>query len=209
MDNTKKTHKNRLWRHLGKVFLAGTLAAIPLVGTYFVFRFLFDVLDGVFQPVIKFIFGRSLPGAGLVALIILVYLLGLLATNIFGRRLINWLDGVISRAPIIKYVYSGARQAVDSLRGIGNMSFKRVVVVEFPKVGMYSMGFITGKPVDFNGQNKVPVFIPHTPNPMTGFLVLLSPEQIIDTQMTVEEAMKMVLSGGLISPESIGLHVTN
>jgi uncharacterized membrane protein len=143
-----------------------------------------------------------------VALVIVIYLLGLLATNVIGRRLIKWLDGIISRTPLIRYVYSAARQAVDSLHGLQGMAFKKVVIVEFPKTGMYSLGFVTGKAVDLEGQTKVPVFIPHTPNPMTGFLVLLSTEQIIDTNMTVEDAMKMVLSGGLLSPEAIGLNET-
>jgi uncharacterized membrane protein len=82
--------------------------------------------------------------------------------------------------------------------------FKKVVIVEFPKAGMYSLAFVTGQPVEFKGQKKIPLFIPHTPNPMTGFLVLLSTDQIIDTDMTIEDAMKMVLSGGLLSPKAIG-----
>jgi uncharacterized membrane protein len=77
------------------------------------------------------------------------------------------------------------------------------VIVEFPKTGMYSLAFVTGKPVDFKGQKKIPLFIPHTPNPMTGFLVLLSSNEIIDTDMSIEDAMKMILSGGLLSPETI------
>ena len=104
-----------------------------------------------------------------------------------------------------KYIYSAAKQVVDSLHQLQGVPFKKVVIVEFPKItGMYSLAFITGKAVDFKGQRRIPVFIPHTPNPMTGFLVLLSEEQIIDTDMTMEEAMKMVLSGGLLSPEAIG-----
>jgi uncharacterized membrane protein len=195
--------KNSWLINLRNVLIAGTLVAIPLVGTYFVFRFLFDVLDGIFQPIIRYILGRSLPGVGLVALIILVYLLGLIATNVFGKRFLHWADSVISRMPIIKYVYSAAREAVDSLHRLQSVSFKKVVIVEFPKADMYSIGFITGKAVDLKGQNKIPIFIPHTPNPMTGFLVFLSQEQIIDTDITVEDAMKMILSGGLVSPETI------
>jgi uncharacterized membrane protein len=202
----KKSQKQTsgLLRHLARTFLAGILVAIPLVVTYFVLRFLFVSLDGIFQPVVKFFLGRSLPGVGLVALIILVYLLGLIAANVIGRTLIHWFDAGMSRTPVIKYIYSAAKQVVDSLRRLQGVPFKKVVIVEFPKVGMYSLAFVTGKPVDFKGQTKIPLFIPHTPNPMTGFLVLLSAEQIIDTDMSIEDAMKMVLSGGLLSPEVIG-----
>ena len=204
MEMKSQKHKSGWLRHLGNTFLVGILTSIPLVATYFVLRFLFVSLDGIFQPVVKFFLGRSLPGVGLVALIILVYLLGLIAANVIGRTLIRWFDAGMSRAPVIKYIYSAAKQVVDSLRRLQGVPFKKVVIVEFPKTGMYSLAFITGKAVDFKGQRRIPVFIPHTPNPMTGFLVLLSEEQIIDTDITMEEAMKMVLSGGLLSPEAIG-----
>jgi uncharacterized membrane protein len=154
--------------------------------------------------VVKFFVGRSLPGVGLVALIILVYLLGLIATNVIGRTLIRWFDAGMSRTPIIKYIYSGSKQVVDSLRRLQGVPFRKVVIVEFPKVGMYSLAFVTGQPVEFKEQKQIPLFVPHAPNPMTGFLVLLSEEQIIETDMTIEDAMKMVLSGGLLSPETIG-----
>jgi uncharacterized membrane protein len=190
-------------RHTRNVFLAGFLAAIPLVVTYLVFRWLFEALDGIFQPAINFLIGRTLPGVGLVAVLILIYLLGMVATNVIGRRLVRWLDSFMSHVPIIQYVYKPAKQVVDSLRGLRQVPFKKVVIVEFPKVDMYSLGFITGKAIDLNGQQKVPVFIPHTPNPMTGFLVLLAAEDIIDTDMSIENAMRMVLSGGLLSPETI------
>ena len=204
MEKKSQKQTSGLLRHLGTTFLAGILVAIPLVATYFVLRFLFVALDGIFQPVVKFFLGRSLPGVGLVALIILVYLLGLIAANVIGRTLIRWFDAGMSRTPVIKYVYSAAKQVVDSFRRLQGVPFKKVVIVEFPKVGMYSLAFVTGQPVDFKGEKKVPPFIPHTPNPMTGFLVLLSAEQIIDTDMSIEDAMKMVLSGGLLSPETIG-----
>lgn len=204
MEKTSQKRTSGWLRHLGNTFLVGILTSIPLVATYFVLRFLFVALDGIFQPVIKFFLGRSLPGVGLVALIILVYLLGLIATNVIGRTLIRWFDAGMSRTPIIKYIYSAAKQVVDSLRRLQGVPFKKVVIVEFPKTGMYSLAFVTGKPVDFKGQKKIPIFIPHTPNPMTGFLVLLSAEQIIDTDISMEDAMKMVLSGGLLSPEAIG-----
>ena len=203
MENVTPIKKTGFLRHLRNVLLAGTLIAIPLVGTYFVFKFLFELLDGIFKPLIDHYLKRSVPGVGLVALVILVYLLGLIATNVIGKRFIQWLEGIIARTPIIKYVYSAAREAVDSLRRLQSVPFKQVVIVEFPKAGMYSLGFITGKAIDFKGIEKIPVFIPHTPNPMTGFLVLLSTKDIINTDITVEDAMKMVLSGGLVSPEKI------
>jgi uncharacterized membrane protein len=209
LERVKQQQASSWLRHTRNVFLAGILAAIPLVVTYLIFRWLFETLDGIFQPAIIFFIGRSLPGVGLVAVVILVYILGLITTNLIGRRLIRWVDAMMCRAPVIQYVYTAARQVVDAVRGLRQVPFKKVVIVEFPKAGMYSLGFVTGKAIDFREQKKVPVFIPHTPNPMTGFLVLLSAEDILDTDLTIEDAMRMVLSGGLLSPEAITQPVTH
>ena len=209
LERVKQQQASSWLRHTRNVFLAGILAAIPLVVTYLIFRWLFETLDGIFQPAIIFFIDRSLPGVGLVAVVILVYILGLITTNVIGRRLIRWVDAMMCRAPVIQYVYTAARQVVDAVRGLRQVPFKKVVIVEFPKAGMYSLGFVTGKAIDFRGQKKVPVFIPHTPNPMTGFLVLLSAEDILDTDLTIEDAMRMVLSGGLLSPEAITQPVTH
>ncbi|MFH1381671.1 MAG: DUF502 domain-containing protein [Chloroflexota bacterium] len=203
MPTKKQRQPSRWLQHIRNVFLTGIVAVVPLVVTYLVFRWLFDAIDGMFQPLIKLLIGRTIPGVGLVVVIILVYLVGLIATNVVGRRLVQGFDAVISRTPIIQYVYAAAREVVNALRGLRRVSFKEVVVVEFPKAGMYSLGFITGHPLDFRGQKKVPVFVPHTPNPMTGFLVMLAAEDIIDTDLTIEEAMRMILSGGLLTPEEI------
>lgn len=205
---TEKQRKPSRWlRHTRDIFLTGILAAIPVVVTYLIFRWLFDVLDGIFQPAIRYLTGQTLPGAGLVALVVLVYVLGLVATNVVGRRLVHGINALLSRTPVIQYVYSAATEVVTAVRGLKQVPFKRVVVVEFPKVGNYSLGFVTGKPIDFKGEPKIPLFIPHTPNPMTGFLVMIAAEDIIDTDITVDEAMRMVLSGGLLSPDSITKHV--
>ncbi len=203
MAKVKQRQPHKWLQHTRGVFLAGILAAVPLVVTYLVFRWLFLEVDGIFQPAIILLIGRSLPGVGLVGVVLLVYLLGLIMANVVGRRLIRGVDAMMSRTPVIQYVYTAARQVVNALRSLKQVPFKQVVIVEFPKVGMYSLGFVTSKPIDFRGQMKVPVFIPHTPNPMTGFLVLLAAEDILDTDLTIDDAMRMVLSGGLLSPQTI------
>lgn len=195
----------RSLRHFRNVFLAGVLVAVPLAVTYLVFRWLFDALDGIFQPIVRIVFGHDLPGVGLVGLVVLVYLLGIIATNFIGRQVIRGMDSVLSRTPMVQYVYKSAREVVDAVRNLRKVPFKQVVIVEFPKVGMHSLAFVTGKPIIVGDEEKIPLFVPHTPNPMTGFLVLLPAEDIIDTNLSVDEAMRMVLSGGLLSPDKIAL----
>ena len=109
LEKVKQHQPSRWLRHTRSVFLAGILAAVPLGVTYLVFRWLFLELDSVFQPAIIFFIGRSLPGVGLVAVVLLVYLLGLIMTNVVGRRLIRGFDSMMCRAPIIQYVYAAAR----------------------------------------------------------------------------------------------------
>jgi len=128
LEKTNQKRKGSLPRHLRNVFLAGILTAIPLVATYFVLRFLFVALDGIIQPIIKIIFGRSLLGVGLVALIILVYLLGLIATNVLGKSLMRWFDAGMSRTPVVKYIYTATRQFVDCVRQLQGVPFKKVSV---------------------------------------------------------------------------------
>ncbi len=195
-----KKRPSRL-RHLRSVFLAGVFIAIPLVVTYLIFRWLFDVLDGVFQPLIVHFLGYRLPGVGLVALVVLVYLLGLLGTNVVGRQLVRMLNGVLNRTPIIQYVYSASAEVVASIRRLKEVPFKRVVLVQFPRAGTYSVAFVTGKAIDLNAEKRVPVFVPTSPTPWTGFVILLPPNEITDTDLTIDEAMRMVVSGGLLSPE--------
>ncbi len=193
MNKVKERQKSKLLQHTRNAFLTGILAAVPLLVTYLVFRWLFLALDNIFQPAIIFLVGRSLPGVGLVAVVLLVYLLGLIMTNIVGRRLVGAVNSMMCRAPVIGSIYGpAATEVVNAVRSLKQVPFKKVVIVEFPKLGMYSLGFVTGKPVDFRGQRRVPLFIPHTPTPMTGFLVLLSDEDILDTDLTVDEAKLLI-----------------
>ncbi|MFC2044681.1 DUF502 domain-containing protein [Chloroflexota bacterium] len=190
-------------QHTRNAFLAGIIAAIPLVVTYLVLRWLFLTLDDIFQPVIIFLIDRTLPGVGIVAIIVLIYLLGLVTTNIVGHRILNWINSIMSRAPIIRYIYEPATQVVNALRSLKQIPFKKVVIVEFPRTGMYSLAFVTGLPVDIKGQKKVPLFVPNVPNPLSGFLLMISAEDIVDTNLTIDEAMRMLLSAGLLSKENI------
>ncbi|MBI2957494.1 MAG: DUF502 domain-containing protein [Chloroflexi bacterium] len=199
----RKPARNSVVRHVRNVFIAGTLIAVPVAVTYLVFRWLFDTLDGILQPIIVLTVGRPLPGVGLVGLLVVVYLLGLVAANVFGRRLIRAFDAMLCRLPIVQYPYTAARQVVDSVRSLQKAPFKQVVIIEFPRAGVQSVAFVTGKPFPVGGEQRIPVFVPTAPNPISGFLLLVPPKDLIDTRMAVDEAMRMVVSGGLLSPNVI------
>ncbi len=204
MEKPKPIASNPWLPRVRNVFLTGVLVAIPLAATYLVFKWMFDTLDGIFQPLIVLLLGRELPGVGLVAVVVLVYIVGLIATNVGGKVIIQAMDAIMCRMPVIHWVYQPARQVVDAMRRLKQAPFNRVVLVEFPKADMYALAFVTGKPVEIKGQMRVPVFIPHVPNPMTGFLLLLKPEDLVDTEMTVEDTMRVIVSAGLLATETLG-----
>ena len=195
--------RGRSIRHIRNVLLAGILVAVPVVVTYLVFRWLFETLDGILQPIVNLAVGRPSRGAGLIALVIVVYLLGLVTTNVFWRRIIRGVDVMLCRMPVVQYVYSSARQVVDAIRNLRKTPFKRVVIVEFPRQGVQSIAFVTSKAIDVKGETRLAVFVPTAPNPLSGFVVLMSPADVTDTDLSVDEALRMVLSGGLLSPDRI------
>ena len=141
----------------------------------------------------------------------LVYLVGVMAGNIGGRRLINYGESLLGRVPIVRPIYNSIKQIVDSFSTSGKTPFKRVVVVEFPMKGTRTIGFVTNESTDERGEKLLYIFIPTTPNPTSGFLQIVREKDTIQVDMSVNNALKMVISGGAVLPEEIRdkLSVTN
>lgn len=194
---------SRFGRHLRRRLLAGVLVAVPLVVTYLVFNWLFRFADGLLQPYIELAAGRRLPGVGIAGALVILYILGYLGTNVLGRWLLHSMDAVLSRTPIAGLVYKAAKQVVDAIRVSRETPFKRVVLVEFPTKGIWSIAFATGKAIDVGGEKTQPVFIATTPNPTSGYLLLYPEAEVRPTTLTVDEAIRMVVSGGFASPSTI------
>ncbi len=185
--------------------VAGILVAVPLGITYFVVKTLFLFFDGILKPVVPDIFGRSIPGLGIVGVIVVVFLLGLLTTNVLGRKLLSMLSSLLGQTPIVSNVYSAAKQVMDAMRLSGASPFKRVVIVQYPRNGLKCVGFATGPAVEVEGQRMLPIYIPTAPNPTSGFVILFPEDQVVFTDMSPDAAFRMVVSGGMVSPTSIGV----
>jgi uncharacterized membrane protein len=198
-----------LAKHLRKMFGTGLLVVIPLGITIFILRFLFDVADGVLAPFIKktvtFFFGEGsyIPGLGMIAGLIVVYVAGLLATNVFGRRLVDFWDRLLSRIPVVKSIYLSSKQLTHVFSQGGKSSFRRSVYVEFPKEGCFSIAFITNTVRAESGKRYHTLFIPTSPNPTSGYVLILEEDKVFPTAFGVEEAMKIIMSGGMVTPEVI------
>jgi len=166
-------------------------------------KFVFELLDGFLRPWIAQVW-RPLPGVGLTVLLLLVLAVGVVVRSFVGHRIIHLYESVLNRLPFARSVYAGAKQLVEALSAGGGRSFRSVVLVEFPRDGCYALGFVT---CDGMGevQLKTPgtvtnVFVPTTPNPTSGFLILVPKQTLIPLSMTVEEAIKLIVSGGLVAP---------
>ena len=193
--------------HFQRTLGAGVLVILPIGITVLVLKFFFDLLDPVLEPLVDLLPGRSVTGTGLVALIVLIYLLGLFGALVVGRRLIGVGHRVMEVIPVVKGIYGTTRMAIAILsknqNGNSNgdlddgQQYAGVVLIEYPRAGIMSIGLITSSMLDTNGEEVLSVYIPTTPIPSSGFLVIVSASEVTRTEMSVEDAMRVVISGGI------------
>jgi uncharacterized membrane protein len=188
---------------LRRDFLAGIFVIVPLVVTVLIFKWLFESIDGILAPAVEAIFGRPIPGIGFIAIILLVYIAGLIATNVVSGKAVRRAESLLAQVPVIGDIYNILRQISESIMMPHKDGFKEVVLVEFPRPGMRTIGFVTNRIMDSSGQGLVNVYIPTTPNPTSGYLEIIPENDVVHTNISVDEAIKMVVSGGMVSPEVI------
>ena len=196
----------RVIGHFQRTLVAGILVMLPIGITALVLKFIFDLLTPILQPITDLLPGPDLYGTGLVALLLLIYVVGLVAAFVVGRRIIGFAHRAMEVIPVVKGIYSTTRTAVELLsnnnRSNGANSIDRysgVVLIDFPRPGIRSIGLITSQMYDAEGQEVLSVFVPTTPIPSSGYLVIVPTSQVTHLDMSVEEAMTVVVSGGILS----------
>ena len=195
---------NKVFRHLRTFIFRGLLAVIPLVLVYFVVRFLYLTVDQRVAGLVEKRVGFAIPGLGVVIVLVILYLLGLAASNWAGKQFFNIIDRVSGRIPLVKTIYNLGKQLGKALGLPEKQAFRRVVMVEFFRPGLWSVGFVTGSVADkATGEKSLKVFIPTAPNPTAGFMVVVREEAVRPLDWTVQEAMNAILSGGVAGPDSI------
>ena len=194
--------------HLRHTLGAGILVAVPLGITLFILRFLFHFADGILAPYIHFflrqVFGFDfyIPGTGVVFGLITLYLAGLLMTNVMGRYLVHRWDNFLARIPLVKTVYFSARQVMEILsRSRDKQTFRRAVFIDWPTKDSFAVAYVTNESVDASGRREYTCFIPTSPNPTTGFVLVMEESRVYPAEMSVEDAMKIVMSIGMVVPE--------
>ncbi len=191
-------------KHLRLYVLRGLLALIPIGLTIFTIRIIYVFIDKRVMEAVDQYIGYRIPGLGLLLFIVFLYCVGMVTSNVLGKRLFSVLDQITSKIPLAKIAYQVGKQISDTLSLPERQIFKKVVLVDYFKPDSWVIGFVTGEIMDEEfGETRLKVFIPTVPNPTSGFLVILKESQTKNPNWTVEEAMKMVISGGIIGPEII------
>jgi uncharacterized membrane protein len=187
-----------------RIFTTGLLTILPLAITIYVFYLVFNFLDNLVGDMIEAVLNFRIPGAGFAAGLLLIMLIGFIASNIIGSRLIGYFDTLLRRVPIARGIYTGAKQIIDAFTLQGKNAFQKVVLLEYPRKGIYVIGFVTGSSKgEIQGKTReetLNIFVPTTPNPTSGMLILAPLHEVTELEMTVEEGMKVIISGGLFSP---------
>lgn len=185
-----------MWKKIKKWFLSGIAVVLPVAVTVFVLIWLFNLLDGILRSLIDRIFGVNIPGLGLLALLIIIFLIGMFTSNFVGRKITGWFEKLIGNIPLIKAVYNPIRKIISGLSSEKADSFQKVVLVEFPQKGRKSIGFITNSNFSVDEKDNISVFIPTTPNPTNGFLIIVDRKDVEVLDMTVNEGLNAVVSIG-------------
>ncbi|MEN6333352.1 MAG: DUF502 domain-containing protein [Phycisphaerales bacterium] len=207
---------------LSRRLASGMLVLVPLGVTILIAGWLFRLAASLLRPVVKHAFDmmethhwiRALPVGetrsdfyvslfAVLLLLILLYLVGGLGEHLIGRRLIAAWEAIWMKIPLARTIYGATRQVMEALSQPQGAAFKSVVVVDFPYPGLKAIGFLTGHVEDAHGRQYAKVLIPTTPNPTTGFLELIPVEDVLVTDLAIEDGFKMLISGGIVSPEDL------
>lgn len=208
-------------RHVRTHFVRGLLIVLPAIITFWLLRILFSAVSSNVTPwVLRALAAGGVPWLddwharylvpviGLVLTLMLIYLIGLLAANLVGQRVLSWFEGGVLKIPFVKSIYGGARQLLDAFGSGTKGTFTRVVLVPYPRAGVFTVGFVTSEvrvelPVGDNLVSAVMVFLPTTPNPTSGWLAIVPETDLIDFDLSIEEGVKLIVSGGIVTPAAM------
>lgn len=201
-----------------RYFITGLLIWVPLVITAWVLSVIVNTLDQslhllpeVMHP--KNLFGFSIPGVGALLTLGMILLTGLLATNFIGEKLVRWWNALLSRIPVVNSVYKAVKQVSDTLFAPNGNAFRKALLVQYPREGSWTIAFLTGTPGGdiknhLDGQ-YVSVYVPTTPNPTSGFFLMMPAKDVVELEMSVDEALKYIISMGVVAPPPHPRVITN
>ena len=212
----------RVLAHVRRHLLRGLMLILPLVVTIWLLGLLFSAINDLVSPPLRWALERgglatedwfhrfAVPFMSVLLTVFFVYGLGWISSNLIGRRLVGWIESYILRVPVVRGIYGSARQLLHAFRATTQRTFSQVVMMEYPRKGMWAIGFVTNDSpheipqVEGGSLATLPVFLPTTPNPTSGWMILVPTRDLLVLDLTVEEAIKLIVSGGIVSPHNLG-----
>jgi len=197
--------------NLRRYLIAGLLVWLPIIVTVLILKFLIDLVDrtllllpAAVQP--EHLIGFRIPGLGLVLSGVVLFATGMVVTNLMGRSMVKLWEGLLARIPVVRAIYSASKQLTETLFSGKGKSFRKVVMVRYPHPGTWTLAFLTGDGMrEANaktGKDLVNVFVPTTPNPTSGFFLMVPREDMLELEMSVDAGIKLILSAGAVVPET-------
>ncbi len=201
-----------------RYFITGLLIWVPLVITGWVLSLIVNTLDQSLRLLPSSVHpqtlvGFAIPGAGAVLTLAMIFLTGLLAANFIGQKLVVWWEKFLARIPVVNSVYNSVKQVSDTLFSPNGNAFRKALLVQYPREGSWTVAFLTGAPggdiVNHLSGEHVSVYVPTTPNPTSGFFLMMPAKDVVELDMTVDEALKYIISMGVVAPPPHPRVITN
>ena len=191
---------NHITQKFRSKLFAGLATLLPLYLTFIVIKFLFTKLEEMSGPILKKI-NLDIPGLGIILTVLLVYILGLLVTNFLGKKIFDIGERLVKKVPIVNMIYTTLKQITDTFTKASMDAYKGAVYIEYPRKGLWTMAFISGESINKDGVSFYHLFVPTTPNPTSGFFLMIPQSDTIKSGMSVENGLKTIISVGLLSPK--------
>ena len=186
--------------HFRRIIFTGLLAIVPVALTFYILKVVFTLLDNLTSPIFKRM-DIYIPGLGILLTLLLVYLLGIFVTNVLGKRFLHWLETLIKNIPLVNTIYKTIKQIIQAFTGTAEKKFQSVVFIEYPRKDLWTLAFVTGESKNDKDVEFYHLFVPTTPNPTSGVFIIIPKNDSIETELNVEEALKSVISGGMLAPK--------
>ena len=183
----------------------GLLSILPVAATYWILLKLFQFFSTPGATIVEFIFKDKVPKyvpelAGFILTILFISFAGMVVSNVLGKRIYAWFETVLSRIPVVSVVYRTIKQITSSLSGPNRQAFKKVIYIEYPRKGIWTLTMVTGESINKTGEKYYHIFVPTTPNPTSGYMLYIPQNDTLETEMSVEEGLKIIISGGMLAP---------
>ena len=194
--------------------LTGLFSILPVAATYWIVVRLFQFFSKPGSTIVEIIFSDKVPPyipelVGFILTILFIYIIGILVSNVLGKRVYLWIESILSRIPIVNAVYRTIKQITTSISAPERQAFKKVVFIEYPRKGIWTLTMVTGESTNKKGEKFYHIFVPTTPNPTSGYMLYIPQKDTQETDINIEEGLKIIISGGMLAPNKNQLELND